>query len=91
VRLVVGAAALELLMKHKSLTLFSLLQTLSGRGDKDVQEISEILPGKWADKLDWRASLSSPLLDSSSSVEPIPDALSFSLADVDGNANIVKG
>ncbi|CEQ41608.1 SPOSA6832_03344, partial [Sporobolomyces salmonicolor] len=29
-------------------------QTLSGRGDKDVQEISEILPGKWADKLDWR-------------------------------------
>ncbi|GAA5912392.1 hypothetical protein JCM8208_007484, partial [Rhodotorula glutinis] len=36
-----------------SLTPFSLLQTLSGRGDKDVQEISEILPGKWADKLDW--------------------------------------
>lgn len=35
----------------------SLPQTLSGRGDKDVQEISEILPGKWADKLDWRASL----------------------------------
>jgi hypothetical protein len=28
------------------------LQCLSGRGDKDVQEISEILP-KWADKLDW--------------------------------------
>lgn len=88
--LVVGAAALELLSKHKSLTLFSLLQTLSGRGDKDVQEISEILPGKWADKLDWRASLSS-ILHSSSSVEPVPDALSFPLADVDGNANIVKG
>lgn len=26
---------------------------LSGRGDKDVQEVSEILP-KWADRLDWR-------------------------------------
>jgi len=26
---------------------------LSGRGDKDVQEISEILPKKWADILDW--------------------------------------
>jgi tryptophan synthase len=40
-------------------------QTLSGRGDKDVQEISEILPKKWADKLDWRLSslsLSLPFL-----------------------------
>ncbi|GAA5990026.1 hypothetical protein JCM5350_003413 [Sporobolomyces pararoseus] len=31
----------------------NIVMTLSGRGDKDVQEISEILPGKWADKLDW--------------------------------------
>lgn len=29
------------------------LQCLSGRGDKDVEQISELLPGKWADKLDW--------------------------------------
>lgn len=26
---------------------------LSGRGDKDVEQISQLLPGKWADKLDW--------------------------------------
>ncbi|KAF9257456.1 bifunctional tryptophan synthase TRP1 [Marasmius fiardii PR-910] len=26
---------------------------LSGRGDKDVEQISELLPGKWAEKLDW--------------------------------------
>ncbi|KAG8755675.1 tryptophan synthetase [Serendipita sp. 396] len=26
---------------------------LSGRGDKDVEQISELLPGKWADTLDW--------------------------------------
>lgn len=26
---------------------------LSGRGDKDVEQISELLPGKWADVLDW--------------------------------------
>ncbi|SCZ87917.1 BZ3500_MvSof-1268-A1-R1_Chr2-3g05385 [Microbotryum saponariae] len=31
----------------------NIVMCLSGRGDKDVQEISEILPGKWADKLDW--------------------------------------
>ncbi|GAA5852234.1 hypothetical protein JCM8547_006706 [Rhodosporidiobolus lusitaniae] len=31
----------------------NIVMTLSGRGDKDVQEISEILPTKWADKLDW--------------------------------------
>ncbi|GAA6020007.1 hypothetical protein JCM10207_006757 [Rhodosporidiobolus poonsookiae] len=31
----------------------NIVMTLSGRGDKDVQEISEILPKKWADKLDW--------------------------------------
>jgi len=27
---------------------------LSGRGDKDVEQISRLLPGKWADILDWR-------------------------------------
>jgi len=26
--------------------------TLSGRGDKDVQEILDVLP-KWSDRLDW--------------------------------------
>ncbi|KLO10554.1 bifunctional tryptophan synthase TRP1 [Schizopora paradoxa] len=26
---------------------------LSGRGDKDVEQISQLLPGKWADILDW--------------------------------------
>jgi len=26
---------------------------LSGRGDKDVEQISELLPGKWAEKLEW--------------------------------------
>ncbi|KAG8889739.1 tryptophan synthetase [Tulasnella sp. 332] len=26
---------------------------LSGRGDKDVEQISQLLPGKWADTLDW--------------------------------------
>ncbi|KAF8844857.1 tryptophan synthase [Paxillus ammoniavirescens] len=30
-----------------------LVICLSGRGDKDVQQISELLPGKWADQLDW--------------------------------------
>ncbi|KAI0078203.1 bifunctional tryptophan synthase TRP1 [Panus rudis PR-1116 ss-1] len=30
--------------------------TLSGRGDKDVEQISQLLPGKWADKLDWHIS-----------------------------------
>ncbi|KAH8827056.1 tryptophan synthase beta subunit-like PLP-dependent enzyme [Flagelloscypha sp. PMI_526] len=29
---------------------------LSGRGDKDVEQISELLPGKWAEKLDWHVS-----------------------------------
>jgi hypothetical protein len=28
-------------------------QCLSGRGDKDVEEISQLLRGKWADILDW--------------------------------------
>jgi tryptophan synthase len=31
----------------------NLVLCLSGRGDKDVQEVSDILP-KWADRLDWR-------------------------------------
>ncbi|EIW51834.1 tryptophan synthetase [Trametes versicolor FP-101664 SS1] len=26
---------------------------LSGRGDKDVEQISELLPGKWEEKLNW--------------------------------------
>ncbi|KAG2116602.1 tryptophan synthase beta subunit-like PLP-dependent enzyme [Suillus discolor] len=30
-----------------------LVICLSGRGDKDVEQISELLPGKWAEKLDW--------------------------------------
>ncbi|KIP06035.1 hypothetical protein PHLGIDRAFT_107440 [Phlebiopsis gigantea 11061_1 CR5-6] len=29
---------------------------LSGRGDKDVEQISELLPGKWEDILDWHVS-----------------------------------
>ncbi|KAI6161858.1 tryptophan synthase beta subunit-like PLP-dependent enzyme [Pisolithus thermaeus] len=31
----------------------NLVICLSGRGDKDVEQISELLPGKWADRLDW--------------------------------------
>ncbi|GAA5990137.1 hypothetical protein JCM10908_005838 [Rhodotorula pacifica] len=31
----------------------NIVMTLSGRGDKDVQEICDILPKKWADRLDW--------------------------------------
>jgi tryptophan synthase len=27
---------------------------LSGRGDKDVEQISELLPGKWSEILDWQ-------------------------------------
>ncbi|KAF8319353.1 bifunctional tryptophan synthase TRP1 [Clavulina sp. PMI_390] len=30
---------------------------LSGRGDKDVEEISRLLAGKWADILDWHANV----------------------------------
>ncbi|KZO95889.1 bifunctional tryptophan synthase TRP1 [Calocera viscosa TUFC12733] len=30
---------------------------LSGRGDKDVEQIFEILPGEWADKLDWHIEM----------------------------------
>ncbi|KAM5538013.1 hypothetical protein V8D89_008210 [Ganoderma adspersum] len=33
---------------------------LSGRGDKDVEQISQLLPGKWEQKLDWYIS-NSPL------------------------------
>lgn len=33
---------------------------LSGRGDKDVEQISEILP-KWADKLGWHVDKSETL------------------------------
>ncbi|KAH9066463.1 bifunctional tryptophan synthase TRP1 [Lactarius vividus] len=31
---------------------------LSGRGDKDVEQISQLLPGKWGDILDWHVSSS---------------------------------
>jgi len=31
----------------------NIIICLSGRGDKDVEQISELLPGKWADVLDW--------------------------------------
>ncbi|EJF66299.1 bifunctional tryptophan synthase TRP1 [Dichomitus squalens] len=36
---------------------------LSGRGDKDVEQISQLLPGKWEEKLDWHIS-TSPLENS---------------------------
>ncbi|THU82881.1 bifunctional tryptophan synthase TRP1 [Dendrothele bispora CBS 962.96] len=35
---------------------------LSGRGDKDVEQISQILP-KWADKLDWHVATRAPVLE----------------------------
>jgi len=31
----------------------NIVMCLSGRGDKDVEQISKLLPGKWADILDW--------------------------------------
>lgn len=31
----------------------NVVMCLSGRGDKDVEQIADMLPGKWADKLDW--------------------------------------
>ena len=37
------------------LHLLSMYQCLSGRGDKDVEQISDLLP-KWADILDWHVS-----------------------------------
>lgn len=43
-----------------SIAVFSffsqIFQCLSGRGDKDVEQISQLLPGKWADVLDWHVS-----------------------------------
>ncbi|KAI0647561.1 bifunctional tryptophan synthase TRP1 [Trametes meyenii] len=33
---------------------------LSGRGDKDVEQISQLLPGKWEEKLDWYISSQNP-------------------------------
>jgi len=40
-------------MKSKPLANSFPAQCLSGRGDKDVEQIANVLPGKWADKLDW--------------------------------------
>jgi tryptophan synthase len=41
---------------HLFYALFlSMYQCLSGRGDKDVEQISDLLP-KWADILDWHVS-----------------------------------
>ncbi|KAF9220092.1 tryptophan synthase [Gyrodon lividus] len=31
----------------------NLVICLSGRGDKDVEQISQLLPGQWAERLDW--------------------------------------
>ena len=47
-------------VSHLSFLSFSYLsilhrQCLSGRGDKDVEQISDLLP-KWADILDWHVS-----------------------------------
>jgi hypothetical protein len=36
--------------------LTTCMQCLSGRGDKDVEQISQLLPGKWADILDWHVA-----------------------------------
>lgn len=38
-----------------SISLIPHWQCLSGRGDKDVEQISDLLP-KWADILDWHVS-----------------------------------
>lgn len=35
--------------------MLRLVQCLSGRGDKDVEQISQLLP-KWADTLDWHVA-----------------------------------
>ncbi|KAI9571447.1 tryptophan synthase beta subunit-like PLP-dependent enzyme [Boletus coccyginus] len=43
-----GVRRAKILTKETDLVI-----CLSGRGDKDVEQISELLPGKWADKLDW--------------------------------------
>ncbi|THH27045.1 hypothetical protein EUX98_g7143 [Antrodiella citrinella] len=34
----------------------NIVACLSGRGDKDVEQISQLLPGKWEDILDWHVS-----------------------------------
>lgn len=44
---------------ERNFLIFS--QCLSGRGDKDVEQISQLLPGKWADILDWHISESDSL------------------------------
>ncbi|KAG9318581.1 tryptophan synthase beta subunit-like PLP-dependent enzyme [Chiua virens] len=43
-----GVRRAKMLSKETDLVI-----CLSGRGDKDVEQISQLLPGKWADKLDW--------------------------------------
>ncbi|KAF8344117.1 bifunctional tryptophan synthase TRP1 [Cantharellus anzutake] len=35
----------------------NIVVSLSGRGDKDVEQISRLLPGKWADILDWHPNV----------------------------------
>lgn len=42
-----------LLLDCASLYSLTIFQCLSGRGDKDVEQISQLLPGKWANILDW--------------------------------------
>jgi tryptophan synthase len=48
----------SLLAKQKLNFTHLASQCLSGRGDKDVEQISQLLPGKWADILDWHVSSS---------------------------------
>lgn len=47
--IVIVSLALALYFLH----FLTVNQCLSGRGDKDVEQISELLPGKWEDILDW--------------------------------------
>ncbi|KAL6301788.1 bifunctional tryptophan synthase TRP1 [Sparassis latifolia] len=46
-----GVRLAKTLPKDKNLVI-----CLSGRGDKDVEQISELLPGKWEDILDWHVT-----------------------------------
>ncbi|KAJ3554904.1 hypothetical protein NM688_g2863 [Phlebia brevispora] len=46
-----GVRLAKTLPKDKNLVI-----CLSGRGDKDVEQISQLLPGKWEDILDWHIS-----------------------------------
>ena len=46
------------LYRRKKLYTDVKMQCLSGRGDKDVEQISQLLPGKWEDILDWHVSAS---------------------------------